>query len=702
VQAGDRLRAIDGRSTRGMTLGEAVRAVRGPAGSSVELQVQRGERPPFLVRIERAVVEVTPVEGELLGEGAALLRVRTFQRGTADAVREMFHRLRGEAGGELAGVVLDLRNNPGGLLSEAIEVADLFLDHGQIVSTRGRDGAAQRSFEATSLGTLPPVPLVALVNAGTASAAEIVVGALQAHRRAVVVGTAFDATEPRVYADVTTHTIWGDIAYQLGGADGYALVRQADLAGVSPGSDTLVQLLEAHGPALIIIDELVAFARNLYGVPERLAAGSFEAVMTFVQALTEAVRRASDAILLVSIPQSKIEIGGDGGQAALDILSNTIGRLESVWKPVTANESFEIVRRRLFDTDIDYAARDAVLSEFQKLYAQNSGTYPSGVAEGDYLNRMRAAYPIHPELFDRLYQDWSTLEKFQRTRGVLRLMAAVIHALWFHDDQSLLIMPASIPLSVATVRDEMLRYLPENWPAIVDTDIDGSESYPVGIDKSVPALGQYAAARRVARTIFVGSAPSVTGQSVRGVEEVRINLGAIQPGEPSAIFGDALRRLSSQLTYLYSDGSRYWYDTRPTVTRIARDRAQRISVDDVHAEIVQELRKLPVDKQDFAGVHVAPAGPADVGDDETRARLVVLAPDAVHKRNTPDSDAMRHVAAIFESRGSAARNYRNMLVFVAPDAANAEALEAAVRDHLAWDSIDTQQEELNLDAQQRK
>lgn len=265
------------------------------------------------------------------------------------------------------------------------------------------------------------------------------IGAVDDHieaRRAVIVGTAFSSTEPRQYQDCTTHTLWGDIAYQIGGIEAYRVVETADLTGVSPGSDTILQLLENYGPALLIIDELVAFARNLYNVSERLPAGSFDTVMTFVQALTEAVKRSSDSMLLVSIPESDIEIGGEGGKAALDILAKTIGRIESVWKPVTATESFEIVRRRLFSSEMDYAARDAVLSAFREMYASNSGEFPSGAAEGDYLRRMKEAYPIHPELFARLYEDWSTLDRFQRTRGVLRLMATVIHRLWTDNDQS--------------------------------------------------------------------------------------------------------------------------------------------------------------------------------------------------------------------------------------------------------------------------
>lgn len=519
--------------------------------------------------------------------------------------------------------------------------------------------------------------------------------------RAVIVGTAFSATEPRMYPNCTTHTLWGEIAYQLGGVEAYKRVERADLAGISPGSDTLVALLERHGPALIIIDELVAFARNLPISGERVLAGTFDSVMTFFQALTEAVKRSSDSMLLVSIPESENEIGGELGKMALDILSKTIGRVESVWKPVTANESFEIVRRRLFSSEIDYPARDAVVNAFSTMYRDNSAEFPSGAGEGDYAQRMRAAYPIHPELFDRLYQDWSTLERFQRTRGVLRLMATVIHKLWQDNDQSLLIMPGSLPLWAANIRNEMLRYLPEAWPAIVDTDIDGSEAKTLQLDQSVPTLGQYFACRRVARSIFVGSAPSVAEQGVRGVEEVRIRLATVQPGEPLAVFGDALRRMSQQLTYLYSDGTRYWYDTRPTVNRMAQDRAQNRRRDDVYAEVLKRLRAEKFKRDDFAAAHVAPPDSADIAD-EWRARVVVLGPEYLHKRGNGTSSAIDAARTILETRGNAPRLYRNALVFIAADANDAEAWDRAIRDYLAWKSIQDDAEPLNLDAQQRK
>ena len=517
--------------------------------------------------------------------------------------------------------------------------------------------------------------------------------------RAVIVGTAFSATNPTAHAEVSTHTLWGEIAYQLGGIEGYRMIADADAKGANPGSDAMLRILEKYGPCLVIIDELVAYARNLYGV-EGLPAGSYDAVISFAQSITEAVRRSTDSMMLISLPESDIEVGGRAGRETLERLAHIIGRIESVWKPITARESFEIVRRRLFASDIDHAARDAAINAYADMYRNNKGEFPAGVSERDYLDRMRAAYPIHPEMFDRLYEDWSTLERFQRTRGVLRLMAAVIHQLWTRGDQSLLIMPGTLPLDAAPVRNELLRYLPDTWAAVLDVDIDGTESRPYKLDGNIPALGRYHAARRVAHTIFIGSAPSVAAMRIRGPEEVRIRLGCAQPGEPTAIFGDALRRMGADLTYLYTDGSRYWYDTRPTVNKLARDRAQSFRDAMINAEIIQRLRGVSRTR-DFAAFHVAPPGTSDVAD-EDRARIVVLHPDAMHKRSSARTPALEEAEAFLQSRGSAQRLYKNMLVFLAADEHDCAALRTAVREFMAWRSIRQEEEQLNLDAQQRR
>ncbi len=226
-------------------------------------------------------------------------------------------------------------------------------------------------------------------------------------RTAVLVGTALDPTKPREYADCVVRTLWGEMAYQLGGCEGYEMVAEADRAGVSPGSETLSRLFFRFGPALIIIDELVAYARNLYGV-DGLPAGTFGAIMTFMQSLTEAVKRTDEALLLISLPESNIEIGGEAGRKVLEMMAHVVGRVESIWKPVSATESFEIVRRRLFASGMDYAARDAVVAAFGDMYSQccrgvprrRGGARLSGADARRLPDPPRALRPALPGLVD--------------------------------------------------------------------------------------------------------------------------------------------------------------------------------------------------------------------------------------------------------------------------------------------------------------
>src|SRR5207237_3798850 len=151
------------------------------------------------------------------------------------------------------------------------------------------------------------------------------------------------------------------------------------------------------------------------------------------------------------------------------------------------------VRRRLFEPMVEksqFVSRDTVARAFYDLYRTQHQEFPTECRESDYERRLKAAYPIHPEIFDRLYSDWSTLVKFQRTRGVLRLMAAVIHTLWEKGDKNPLILPSTVPIDDGRVQAELTRYLSDNWAPIIEKDVDGSSSLPFKIDAEVPNLGK--------------------------------------------------------------------------------------------------------------------------------------------------------------------------------------------------------------------
>jgi predicted AAA+ superfamily ATPase len=533
--------------------------------------------------------------------------------------------------------------------------------------------------------------------------------------RVVLVGNKISPGNPVTKSDGTVvRTLWGELAWQLGFGRGgvkeakkaFSRIAADDELATSPG-DVLRELMNEYGPSLILIDEWVAYARQLHDNRD-LPGGDFETHFSFAQALTESAKSAKQCLLVISLPASDttgsphaiaddVEVGGTRGRQALDRLRNAVGRVEASWRPASAEEGFEIVRRRLFEplsTD-SYVARDTVARAFVEMYRKEKSEFPPECSEGDYEKRLKAAYPIHPEIFDRLYSDWSTLIKFQRTRGVLRLMAAVIHSLWEQGDRSALILPASIPINDRRVQFELTRYLSDQWVPVIEKDVDGGNSLPLRIDGEIANLGKYSATRRVARAIYLGSAP-IDRAANKGIEDRRIKLGSVFPGETPAVFGDALRRLASRATYLYQDGPRYWYSTQPTVTKLAEDRAEQLKRDEdkIVAELDLRLRGNLAKVGDFYRVHRLPATSGDVPDN-LEASLVVLSIDQAYSKeaNNPAELAAR---SIFENRGNAPRLYRNSLVFLAADKSRVQDLEEAICKFLAWDSILKESEELNL------
>jgi predicted AAA+ superfamily ATPase len=532
-------------------------------------------------------------------------------------------------------------------------------------------------------------------------------------RRVVLVGNKISPGNPSTKPDGTVvHTLWGELAWQLGGKKAYARIKADDEKATSPG-DVMRELFNEYGPCLILVDEWVAYARQLHDQSD-LPAGGFETQFTFAQVLTESAKLAKNCLLVISLPASDtsgsphtqaddVEVGGTRGREALDRLRNVVGRVESSWRPATAEEGFEIVRRRLFKPLVEPAQfkdRDVVARAFAEFYRTQQAEFPPECRESEYEQRMKMAFPIHPEIFDRLYTDWSTLVKFQRTRGVLRLMAAVIHSLWEKGDRSPLIMPANIAIDDPRVQSELTRYLSDNWVPVIEKDVDGPNSLPLKLDNELPNLGKFSACRRVARAIYMGSAPT-TAAAHKGIEDRRVKLGCVMPGESPAIFGDALRRMASAATYLYQDGPHYWYSTQPTVTKLAEDRAEQLKrdPDKVAHELEQRLRKDLARTGDFKRVHAMPQTSADVPDD-TDARLVVLGVAHPYSKEG-DSPAEIAAKAILESRGNTPRLYRNTLVFLAPDKTRLQDLDEAARKTLAWRSILAEADHLDLTAHQK-
>ncbi len=523
--------------------------------------------------------------------------------------------------------------------------------------------------------------------------------ALPKANAAVLVGTKLSATAP--YNDepelqslgIELKTLWGHLAWQLGGWSAYQTIQTADDKAVAPGEE-LGKVLAMASPCIILIDELVAYGRKLdAGIP----GGTLESNLSFLQTLTELAKATPGVIVAASVPESDMEIGGVQGQQVLARIQETMGRVEAAWQPVQPTESFEVVRRRLFEK-VDPDGRDQAVAAFIDYYRKDSSDFPSEVQEKAYEERMRSAYPFHPELFDRLYQDWNgAVPHFQSTRGVLRLLAGAVQAMWREGDQSALIMPATIRFDLPVVREELMRYLPPAFQAVIDSDIEGATSDAMHIDGSNPRFGRVGAARAAARTILLGSVP---GKATPGIEDARIRLGTARPGEPVATYNDVMGRLRDRLQFLHGAGSRYWFEVRPNLNKTVADRLSRVSEDDVHELLLARLKE-DGDRALFAGKHIAPATHADVPDD-TAVRLVVVPPRFPHQAGADDSGALTWSRDVLDHRANSPRLNRNMLVFLSFDEESHAALAESAKSYIAWKSIVDQkgQGQLNLDENQ--
>ena len=508
---------------------------------------------------------------------------------------------------------------------------------------------------------------------------------------AVLDGTAHAPGQPWKQGKQAIRTLWGEMAWQLGGAEGFALVTDADANGTSPGKDVLCALLTQCAPCVVLLDELVVYIRQ-FVESQALSGGTYDSNLSFIQSLTEAAKLVPNAVVLASLPESNSQAGGPRGVAALQALEAIFNRVQALWKTVAPEEAFEIVRRRLFESIRDAKARDVVCRAFADAYVAEGAKVPQETQEARYFDRMMQSYPIHPEVFTQLYEEWTTIDGFQRTRGVLKLMAKVIYRLWQDNNKDLMILPGSLPLYDGSARNELVYYLGPGWDPVIDRDIDGERAETTVLETKETRFGSVQAARRVARTVFLGSAPSsvTTRPGIRGLDRARVLLGCLQPGQTSSLYADALSRLADQLHYLNSSGdkaqeaTRYWFDTRANLRREMEERKKRFEDGVVRGRMADVLKRLTGNAAFFDGTHIFTPH-SDVPDDGA-LRLIVLPPEQFFSREESRA-AFDGVLEHVKGHGTTPRYRGNRLLFLAPDHGALTRLRDCIRVALAWNSI---------------
>jgi hypothetical protein len=480
-------------------------------------------------------------------------------------------------------------------------------------------------------------------------------GAIPDTRTLTFDGTAVDPLGGR--------TPWGELAAQMGR---YDVLREHDQKRRSPGKDLLYQLL-ADAPTLILMDEIAEYATKARDFREQ--------VMAFFQELTETVKVLPRCALVVTLPASAPY--GEEGERALGQLQCILGRVEAIYTPVEGAEVYEVIRRRLFEDLGDPQEARLVVEGYWQMYQRLGEDMPAEAREPAYRERMRLAYPFHPQLIDILYERWSTFPTFQRTRGVLRLLAHVVADLYQREHPAPLIQAAHLNLTNPQIRREFLKHIGNEYEGVIAADIVDSNAKAQRMDREMGSeYARFGVASSLATAIFFGS---FSGGERRGIVVPGLRLALLRESIPPAIVGDALGRLEDELWFLHVEGGLYQFRNQPNLNRVILEREEAVSEADIAAQIQGRLEKMAGSE---LKVTLFPGMPGDIPDSR-ELKLALLGGD--HPGRDPATT--QFVEDLLNKTSTAFRTYRNTLLVLAPDAGELATLRQQVKRSLALKAI---------------
>lgn len=472
-------------------------------------------------------------------------------------------------------------------------------------------------------------------------------------RVAGFVGTAADP--------IKGQTIWGSIADQFGQ---YELLKEHDKMRRAPGKDLLHQLLGGE-PTLILLDEITEYAVK--------AKDYLEQVLAFFQELTETVKVLPHAALVATLPSSAPY--GEEGERVLSQLQRIFGRVEAIYTPVEGEEIYEVIRRRLFENSPDPNEVNATAQAYWQLYRELGEDIPREAREPAYREKIRKAYPLHPELIDVLFERWSTYPTFQRTRGVLRFLAEVVADLYKSPQAAPLIQPAHLDLSKVTIRRELIKHIGNEYEGVIAADIANGNAKAQRIDQDLGSeYARHGVARGLATAIFFAS---FSGAERRGVGIQRLRLALLRPGILPAIIGDALHRMEEELWYVHVEGGLYRFSNRPNLNRVILEWEETIKDEDITSELKERVEKAG-QKQGSWVVYLWPRVSQEVPDDRN-LKLALLGPSYVRE----DSETEKFVAELLRNCGDNFRVYRNTLVVMVMEENGLATLRSRIKRYLA-------------------
>lgn len=511
---------------------------------------------------------------------------------------------------------------------------------------------------------------------------------------AVFTNATNDAASGRLTPEsIHLQTIWGEIAYQLGGAAAYALVAQNDAQLIAPAG-RMKAVLEMTQPALILIDELADYCVKASG--RKVGNSSLaDQTISFMQELTEAVSQVPSCVLVVTLPASPQEVGNTPeAQAILNSLQKRVSRVGADAQPVADDEIYEVIRRRLFDSILDQDAVSATASSYLAMYQELAREVPAHATRSEYRRKIEQAYPFHPELIDVFRVRWASHSDFQRTRGALRLLAAIVSDLWKRSQN----LPGSNLLidaghanfaNLDALSGQLKRLFGSGYDAVITADVAGTSSNAFKIDGDKPEYGQVLLTQRTSAAILLNSFGSEGSNKGISIPELKLNLLSPGGGVNHNSINGALDELEGKAHYLYaaqvgSSGKRFWFHTKPNINILITNAKSDVRPKDIESEVLRRL----ADQVKAGGAFKILVDPAtDDIPEQKQPTLVVMAPQYATQPASIGADLAAMIGRIATKKGNSERIYRNTILFLVPAEAAYGTLQSDAREWLACQKI---------------
>ncbi|WP_017302292.1 ATP-binding protein [Nodosilinea nodulosa] len=474
---------------------------------------------------------------------------------------------------------------------------------------------------------------------------------------------------------ITTYTLWGEIAYQIGGIDGYQLLRGADENRISPGTSVIDRLI-GQEPTLIVIDEI---ARHLRAAKAKIVGQSTlaEQVVAFLFSLMDQAASCNNLVFVYSLASESDTFAKETAEIQQELVRAS-ARQERVLSPSTDIEVYNIVRQRLF-ASISSEAAEKAAEEYLQAFRASRVNLPDGCKDATYATAIANSYPFHPELFNLLTKKIASIPEFQRTRGALRLFARVVRYLWQHPDgRTPMIHPHHLPVGLQEelTSDLTSRLQRPLMRLPISADIynpNGREAHAQLQDQEWLAAGKPPFSTWVGRTIFLHS---LTQGISSGIRRTELNLSLLTPGVDISFVDRALERLSNVAWYLDVDPitSIARFKEEPSINKIIAEEKEQIGLTEAKEEL--RTRRDTIFATKFFQLVAGPEGAHDVDDDPNTIALCII--DFNEATITSSTDGPPPlIEQIFSNTGESGkfRTFRNRLLFLL---ANWQELDRAI------------------------